>query len=158
MKGTILEVSFQNNSGVISGEDGGRYCFSANQWCAQGNPRKGQRVDFLPASNEATQIYPMASSSGFDSLTEGEKNRTVAALLAVVLGSVGAHKFYLGYKAQGIIMVALTASGWVLTSVLIGALWAWIPGLVGLIEGIIYFTKSDEEFEQTYVVGQRHWF
>jgi len=158
MQGTILEVSFQSNSGVISGEDGGRYNFSANQWRANGNPYKGQCVDFLPADSEATEIYPMQSASGLSSLIGGEKNRTVAALLAVVLGSVGAHKFYLGYNTQGIIMVAITVSGWVLASILIGTLWAWVPGMIGLIEGIIYFTKTDEEFEQLYVTNQKHWF
>ena len=31
-------------------------------------------------------------------------------------------------------------------------------GLVGLIEGIIYLTKSDEEFYNTYQVGKKPWF
>jgi len=158
MQGTILEASFQSNSGIIAGEDGGRYSFSANQWRANGIPHKGQRVDFLPSDDGATEIYPLQSTSDFPSLIAGEKNRTIAALFAIVLGSFGAHKFYLGYNTQGIIMAALTISGWVLTSVLLGALWAWIPGIVGLIEGIIYLTKSDESFQETYVVNQKHWF
>jgi len=157
MQGTILKISFQSSSGIITGEDGGRYNFNTSQWRANGNPHKGQRVDFLPSGSEATEIYPMQSTSGLHSLTSGEKNRTVAALLAIVLGSVGAHKFYLGYTMQGIILLVLTISGWVLTSVFIGVLWAWIPGLLGLIEGIIYLSKTDEEFEQTYVVDQKHW-
>jgi len=158
MQGTILEVSFQGNPGVITGENGDRYNFNPGQWRAIDNPRKGQRVDFLPSDSEATEIYPVHSSSGFGTLTTGEKNRTVAALLAIVLGSVGAHKFYLGYNTPGIMMVALTASGWIMSTVLIGALWAWIPGIVGLIEGIIYLTKSDEEFDQLYIANQKHWF
>jgi hypothetical protein len=35
-----------------------------------------------------------------------------------------------------------------------GIIW----GIIGLIEGIIYLTKSDDEFAQTYVIGKRGWF
>jgi hypothetical protein len=31
-------------------------------------------------------------------------------------------------------------------------------GIIGLIEGIIYLTKTDEEFYQTYVVEKKAWF
>ncbi|HEY5043452.1 MAG TPA: hypothetical protein VIK53_15785 [Verrucomicrobiae bacterium] len=31
-------------------------------------------------------------------------------------------------------------------------------GLNGLIEGIIYLTKSDEDFVATYITGKRGWF
>jgi hypothetical protein len=31
-------------------------------------------------------------------------------------------------------------------------------GIIGLIEGILYLTKSDDEFVATYVVGRRGWF
>jgi hypothetical protein len=30
--------------------------------------------------------------------------------------------------------------------------------ILGIIEGIIYLTKSDEEFYQTYQVGKKAWF
>jgi alpha-acetolactate decarboxylase len=33
-----------------------------------------------------------------------------------------------------------------------------VSGLIGLIEGIIYLTKSDQEFDQTYVFGKKEWF
>ena len=31
-------------------------------------------------------------------------------------------------------------------------------GVVGLVEGIIYLTKSDEDFQSIYVTGQKEWF
>ena len=31
-------------------------------------------------------------------------------------------------------------------------------GIVGLIEGIMYLTKSDEEFVNTYIINKRPWF
>ena len=33
-----------------------------------------------------------------------------------------------------------------------------VVGIIGLIEGIMYLTKSDEEFEKTYITGQKPWF
>jgi len=82
----------------------------------------------------------------------GGKNRIVAGVLGILLGWLGIHKFYLGYTKQGIIML--------LVSIL--ASWIWIGpvimGTIGLIEGIIYLVKSDEDFYATYVQGQKKWF
>ena len=62
----------------------------------------------------------------------------------------GIHKFYLGYTTAGIIMlvVSIVSCGFV----------APIISIIGLIEGILYLTKSDEEFYRTYIAGQRPWF
>ena len=34
----------------------------------------------------------------------------------------------------------------------------FVPTIIGIIEGIIYLTKSDEEFVQTYIVNKKPWF
>jgi TM2 domain-containing membrane protein YozV len=68
------------------------------------------------------------------------------------------HKFYRGYGAAGAIMLATTVVGYCLVFALIGLLFFWIPGLIGLIEGIIYLTKSDQEFHDTYVANKKPWF
>ena len=82
----------------------------------------------------------------------GGKNRIVAGVLGILLGSLGAHKFYLGYTKQGLIMLLVS----ILTS------WTWIGPFIiwtiGLIEGILYLLKSDEEFFATYVQGKKKWF
>ncbi|MCX7591466.1 MAG: TM2 domain-containing protein, partial [Kiritimatiellae bacterium] len=75
----------------------------------------------------------------------GEKSKIAAGLLAIFLGSLGIHKFYLGYTKEGLIML--------LISVLTCGIGAGIMSIIGLIEGIIYLTKSDAEFVQTYVQG-----
>jgi len=72
-----------------------------------------------------------------------EKSKVVAGILGILLGSFGIHKFYLGYNKAGIIMLCLC--------------WTGIMGLIGLIEGIMYLTKSDAEFESTYVKGKKEW-
>jgi TM2 domain-containing membrane protein YozV len=77
-----------------------------------------------------------------------EDNKKLAAgLLAILVGPFGVHKFLLGYTTEGII--------WLVMSLFTcGALTA----LLGLIEGIIYLTKSDQEFYNTYQLGKKAWF
>lgn len=156
MQGTILNVSFQDNCGVISGDDGNRYNFDATQWRTGDAPAAGQRVDFVPSDNVATEVYPMQDAPV--KAVSGEKNKIVAGLLAIFFGYLGIHKFYLGYGSAGAIMLALTITGWLFAIIVIGFIWVWIPIIIGYIEAVIYFTKSDQDFEQTYVIGNRPWF
>jgi len=72
-----------------------------------------------------------------------------AGICGILLGAFGVHKFILGYHVAGIIMLCIT--------VLSGFMLAFIPGVLGLIEGIIYLTKSDQEFVDTYVIKRRTW-
>lgn len=87
-----------------------------------------------------------------------DNKKILAGILAIILGSLGVHKFLLGYNKEGIIMLAVTLLGYATTCVVVGAFFFWIPGLIGLIEGIIYLTKSDAEFYNTYQVGRKPWF
>ena len=80
----------------------------------------------------------------------GTKNHIAAGLLGIFLGVFGVHKFYLGYSKEGIIML--------LVSLLTFGFGAWVMAIIGLIEGIIYLVKNDEEFYYTYEVGQKPWF
>lgn len=82
------------------------------------------------------------------------KDHVAAGLLAIFLGSLGIHKFYLGYNTAGFIMLAVTIVGSIFTL----GLAAGVMGIIGIIEGILYLTKSQTEFEQIYVVNQREWF
>ena len=82
----------------------------------------------------------------------GDKNKIVAALLALFLGGLGIHKFYLGKTTAGIIMLLCGTIGWFLV----------LPGVVNtiiaFIEFIIYLVISDEDFERKYVQGNQSWF
>jgi TM2 domain-containing membrane protein YozV len=75
-----------------------------------------------------------------------ENKKVLAGVLAIVLGGLGVHKFVLGYTQEGIIQLIL------------GVVTCGIGGVIGLIEGIIYLTKTDEEFYQIYQVSKRGWF
>ncbi|WP_347172846.1 TM2 domain-containing protein [Polaribacter uvawellassae] len=79
-----------------------------------------------------------------------ESKRVISGILGIILGSLGIHKFVLGYTTEGIVMLLL--------SVVTCGIGAWLMGLIGLIEGIIYLTKSDEEFIQVYQENKKGWF
>lgn len=80
----------------------------------------------------------------------GADKKIPAGICGILLGSLGIHKFILGYTTAGLIMLvaSVVTCGW-------GAI---ATGVIGLIEGIIYLTKSDEDFARTYVQNQKHWF
>src|SRR5215468_1807561 len=65
---------------------------------------------------------------------QGADKKVVAGICGILLGALGVHKFILGYTTEGIIQI-------VITLVTCGA-----GSIVGLIEGIIYLTKTDEDF------------
>ncbi|HLJ12804.1 MAG TPA: TM2 domain-containing protein [Planctomycetaceae bacterium] len=96
----------------------------------------------------------MSAPAEYGSATEGERpvesKRVLAGVLAILLGSLGVHKFVLGMTTPGIIML--------LVGVLPCFLGTPITGTIGLIEGIIYLTKTDEEFHRIYEVGKKEWF
>ncbi|MBK5095808.1 MAG: NINE protein [Deltaproteobacteria bacterium] len=62
--------------------------------------------------------------------------RVAAAIFAILLGSFGVHRFFLGQIGWGILYVLFC--------------WTFIPAVAGLIEGILYLTMSEEEFETKY--------
>jgi TM2 domain-containing membrane protein YozV len=80
-----------------------------------------------------------------DGKPAGADKKIIAGILGILLGGFGIHKFYLGYTKEGIIQLILgflCGIGWV----------------IGLIEGIIYLTKSDEQFVATYITNKKGWF
>ena len=91
---------------------------------------------------------------GISQNTEGvtyvnDKDQTVAGLLAIFLGSLGIHKFYLGYKKEGITML--------LVSILTLGIGAFVVGILALIEGITYLTMDKDRFTRTYINGYKGW-
>jgi TM2 domain-containing membrane protein YozV len=78
--------------------------------------------------------------------SEVGQKKLIAGLLALFLGWLGIHKFYLGLPSAVIHLivgiVTCTTVGWI----------------IGIIEGIIYLTKSDADFERIYLVEKKGWF
>ena len=61
-----------------------------------------------------------------------EKSRVAAGLFGILLGGLGIHKFYMGKIGVGLIYILFC--------------WTGIPAIIGLVEGILYLTESDEKF------------
>jgi TM2 domain-containing membrane protein YozV len=85
--------------------------------------------------------------------TPADSKRVAAGVLAILLGALGVHKFVLGYSKAGVVMLLVSIIGSVF--LFLGPI---VMGIIGLVEGIIYLTKSDAEFNQTYVAQKKEWF
>lgn len=64
------------------------------------------------------------------------KDKVAAGVLGILLGGLGIHKFYLGQPGMGILYILFC--------------WTSIPSIIGLIEGILYLTSSNEDFNRKY--------
>lgn len=76
----------------------------------------------------------------------GAEKKIAAGICGILLGGLGIHKFILGYTKEGIIQIIVTICT------------CGLGSIIGLIEGIIYLTKSDEEFVRIYVQNKKGWF
>jgi TM2 domain-containing membrane protein YozV len=97
----------------------------------------------ISAGGSSMPMTPCAAASR-------ASNKIAAGVCGILLGSLGVHKFILGYTGAGLIMLLVTLLTCFLASPLMH--------IIGLIEGIIYLTKSDEEFVRIYVDGRKEWF
>ncbi len=78
-----------------------------------------------------------------------ESKRIAAGICGILLGALGVHKFILGYTTEGLIMLLVT--------VLTCGFGAMVMSIIGLIEGILYLTKTDEEFKRIYIDSKKGW-
>lgn len=83
----------------------------------------------------------------------GAEKKIAAGICGILLNGLGIHKFILGYTTEGIIM---------LVTYIVGLFLCGIPSIVvaiiGIVEGVMYLTKSDEEFSNTYIINKKPWF
>ena len=124
--------------------------------------------DMLDDAKEGTKEFANEAKSTAKEFTDsaketfstnsGENKKVLAGILGIIFGALGVHKFILGYNKEGIILLSITLVGIVLSCIGVGIFMVWAASLIGLIEGIIYLTKSDAEFYNTYQVGKKPWF
>jgi TM2 domain-containing membrane protein YozV len=98
-----------------------------------------------PAPESATPPTPPPAQAFSKEQTDKKLIAGLLGLSSIIWGGFGIHKFYLGYTKEGIIQLALT-------------LLCGVGAIIGIIEGILYLTKTDDEFVKTYVVGRKGWF
>jgi TM2 domain-containing membrane protein YozV len=72
----------------------------------------------------------------------------------VFLGAFGVHKFILGYTKPAIVMLVVSLVGGVVTC----GLASFVMGAIGLIEGIIYLTKTTAAFQAEYLDAEKDLF
>lgn len=116
---------------------------------------KESAKDFAEEAKETASEFAKNAKETFGS---NDNQKLLAGILGLLFGSFGLHKFVLGYTKEGAILLGVTIAGALLSCFGIGALFVWIPWLIGFIEGIIYLTKSDADFYNTYQVGKKPWF
>lgn len=87
---------------------------------------------------EEEEKYRSEIKNKFSKQMEMRTNRSksTAAVLAILFGGIGIHKFYLGKPGWGLLYIFFS--------------WTFIPMVVGVIEGIIYLSMSDRAFETRY--------
>jgi len=86
--------------------------------------------------------------------TEISNKKLAAGLTGVFLGAFGVHKFILGYTKPAIVMLVVSLAGGAVTC----GLASFVMGVIGLIEGIIYLTKTTAEFQAEYIHAEKDWF
>lgn len=106
------------------------------------------------ANQAYSQPYGQPYQQPYAQASPCSKDHVAAGLLAIFLGSLGIHKFYLGYNTPGFIMLAVTIVGSIFSLGLAGLAMV----VISIVEGVLYLSKSQTEFEQIYVFNKKEWF
>ncbi len=112
---------------------GGHYDSTDMECPYCGTPIERQvHPEFTPNYSQPVRNYQQTAPYA----PAGSKNRIAAAILGIVLGALGVQWFYLGKTGLGILCILFC--------------WTYIPGLVGLVLGIIWLTQDDATFAAKY--------
>lgn len=124
MLGHIESYDPKFQTGVIKFEDN-FYEFHIDQWTSEETPKPGDDVDFDYEEATVTEVSPVGA---YLKDTRPVKRRWIAAILGLIFGAIGLHRFYLGFYGIGIaqILLTLVTGGY-------GVMW-------GFIEGVLLFT------------------
>lgn len=105
-----------------------------NQWAArgycaecEGREGSGYSAQHALVSNQVP-VHPAL-----------RKSRSISVGLALVLGGLGAHKFYLERPGAGFAYLVFC--------------WTGIPSIIGLFDAVKYIRMEDEEFHQRFYRG-----
>lgn len=93
------------------------------------------------SSSSSSSSSASSSGGGVGLHPHYTKSKTLAGILAILLGGFGVHKFYLGKWGKGLIYLLLC--------------WTYVPALIGLIEGIRYLISSDDDFARKHDPGYK---
>lgn len=122
-------------------------------WQASGQANQQSQGPWQ-ANQAYSQPYGQPYQQPYAQAAPNTKDHVAAGLLAIFLGSLGIHKFYLGYNTPGFIMLAVTIVGSIFSLGLAGLAMV----VISIVEGVLYLSKSQTEFEQIYVFNKKEWF
>lgn len=119
-----------------------RYCGSSidNGYGQTPPPYGDQQAHYAGQSSPSDPYAMWYANDAFASGPQG-RSRGVTALLAILLGWLGIHYFYIGKTTGGIVFLLLTV-------ISCGS----IPALLGLIQGIMMLCMTNQEFENRYLL------
>ena len=128
MKGKVIRVN--QNEATIGWPDGS---FKSVQYGELGfRPEIGDEVEFYSQGNSVVYVQNPGEQTYREKDGKKVVNKAAYALLAILLGDIGVHKFYAGKTGMGIVYLLFC--------------WTFIPGIIGLIEGLVALgKKSDSE-------------
>jgi TM2 domain-containing membrane protein YozV len=116
------------------------------QWQAAGMiPELQSLLQSHPQPAPTPQAVPVAYST-MPAYQPAQSKKVLAGLMGILFGGWGVHKFILGMPGTGFLQIFITFAT------------CGLGGLIGFIEGIIYLTKTDEQFYYQYMVQKRQWF
>ena len=123
--------------------------------CQAALPSLGYQPAYQAQADYQTGYQPIQPpgamyQTGGDWQARGANKKVAAGICGILVGTFGVHKFILGYQTEGVIML--------LVSILSCGMLAIVMQIIGIVEGIMYLTKSDEELVRTYVEGRKGWF
>ncbi len=107
-----------------------KHCFACSAILdvrAEFCPKCGVRQPTMPGMEVMLAAAPIPTTT---------KNKTSAALLALFLGGIGVHKFYLGRGGMGVLYLLFC--------------WTFIPAIVAFIEALVLFGMSEAEFARKF--------
>lgn len=113
---------------------------------------QGKAKEFANEAKESAREFSESANEAFNDVS-GDNKKILAGVIAIIFGWIGIHKFILGYNKEGIILLILGVLGFFTCGIT-----SAISGIVGLVEGIIYLTKTDAEFYNTYQAKKKAWF
>ena len=112
------------------------YCGSRYQWKEEEQREANSYKDSGRQSYSSSRTYEQTAATSYDNIPKELSRRVIAAILSLLLGTFGVQYFYLKKPFQGVLCIIFCYTG--------------IPSLIGLIQGIIWLTTTDADFESKY--------
>lgn len=112
------------------------YCGTRYQWKEEEQKETNTYQSNEGQSHSTSRTYEQTAATSYNSVPKELSRRVIAAILSLLLGSFGVQFFYLKKYFLGVLCVIFCSIG--------------IPAIIGLVQGIIYLTMTDADFESKY--------